>query len=153
MQLNDQRTISTDWDVTRAGSTASSRSTAHRRRAQGLAEFALILPVFALLVMSVVDFGRAFASYEAVANAAREGARYCALKLTTPGLTQRVTDELNGTVSGISVSPSNCPTNTAVGDPVTITVSTPFTPVTPLMQTVVGSSLTLSASATMMMTQ
>jgi hypothetical protein len=42
-------------------------------------EFALILPVLALLVMGMVDFGRAFYVYEAITNAAREGARFCSL--------------------------------------------------------------------------
>ncbi|MBN1248706.1 MAG: pilus assembly protein [Anaerolineae bacterium] len=38
-------------------------------------EFALILPLIALLLMGVVDVGRAFHHYIVVTNAAREGAR------------------------------------------------------------------------------
>ena len=45
---------------------------------QAAAEFALLLPLIALLVMGLVDLGRVFYTYEAVTNAAREGARYCA---------------------------------------------------------------------------
>lgn len=45
---------------------------------QAAAEFALLLPVLALMVMGLVDFGRAFHQYIAGANAAREAARYCA---------------------------------------------------------------------------
>jgi len=47
----------------------------NRERGANLVEFALVLFVLALLMMGVVDFGRAFYSYIAVTNAAREGAR------------------------------------------------------------------------------
>lgn len=125
--------------------------------AQAVVEFALVLPVLALITMSVIDFGRAYFAYEALANSAREGARYCALKLTTSSLSGRVTGEVNGTVSGVTVTPSTCPSVTQ-GNPVTVTVHASFTPVTPLIQTVVraatgSSSIGIQAAATMMMTQ
>jgi hypothetical protein len=56
-----------------------------RERGQSAVEFALILPVLALLVMGMVDFGRIAAQYQAGANAAREAARYCSLH---PGVSQ-----------------------------------------------------------------
>jgi len=46
-----------------------------RERGANLVEFALVLFVLALLMMGVVDFGRAFYSYITITNAAREGAR------------------------------------------------------------------------------
>jgi hypothetical protein len=49
------------------------------QRGQAAAEFALVLPFLALLVMGLVDFGRCMAQYVAAINAAREGVRYCAL--------------------------------------------------------------------------
>src|SRR5438128_11094346 len=95
------------------------------RRGQALVEFTLILPVLLLVVLGVVDVGRVFSSYEATANAAREGARYCALKQTTPStLAERIsggTGEL-GPMSGVTVTPSASPA-VAKGDPVTIHVS------------------------------
>src|SRR5438874_6502303 len=48
-------------------------------RGQSLVEFAFILPVFALIFLGVIDLGRVFYTYEAIANAARDAARYCAL--------------------------------------------------------------------------
>ena len=45
------------------------------QRGQELAEYALLLPVFLLLVMVIVDMGRATYYYSVVQNAAREGAR------------------------------------------------------------------------------
>jgi Flp pilus assembly protein TadG len=46
-----------------------------RGRGQNLVEFALILPVFLLLLVGIFDFGRAIYAYNTVNNAAREGGR------------------------------------------------------------------------------
>ena len=46
-----------------------------RRRGQSLVEFALILPVFLLLLFGVIDGGRYVFVSSALSNAAREGAR------------------------------------------------------------------------------
>lgn len=47
-----------------------------QRRGQGLAEFALIVPVFLLLALALVDFARGIYVYSVISDAAREGARY-----------------------------------------------------------------------------
>lgn len=44
-------------------------------RGQSLVEFALLLPVFILIVVVIFDLGRAVYYYSAIYNAAREGAR------------------------------------------------------------------------------
>ena len=44
-------------------------------RGQTLVEFALVVPIFILLVLGIFDVGRAVFNYSTVANAAREGAR------------------------------------------------------------------------------
>ncbi len=45
-------------------------------RGQALAEFALVMPLFFLLVFGIIEFGRFIYTYEIVNNATREGARY-----------------------------------------------------------------------------
>ena len=45
-------------------------------RGQALAEFALVLPIFALLVFGLIDVGRAVYVNNAASQAAREGARW-----------------------------------------------------------------------------
>ena len=50
--------------------------TSARRRGQALVEFALVAPVFFLLLFSIVEFGRAMYYVQILNNAAREGARY-----------------------------------------------------------------------------
>ena len=44
-----------------------------------LIEFALVTPILILLLAGIFDFGMMFRSYEAVTNAAREGARIAVL--------------------------------------------------------------------------
>ena len=55
------------------------RDLRHRRfRGQALVEFALVIPLFMLLLLLAVDFGRLFFSYVQINNAAREAAAYAA---------------------------------------------------------------------------
>lgn len=50
-----------------------------RDRGQALLEFALILPIFVVAILGMVDVGRAIWANNAVANAAREAARFAAV--------------------------------------------------------------------------
>jgi Flp pilus assembly protein TadG len=63
-----------------------------REGGQDLIEFALILPVLLLLIIGIMQFGVAVFSYNTIANAAREGARYgtvlCSSFKPTCGATQ-----------------------------------------------------------------
>jgi Flp pilus assembly protein TadG len=52
------------------------RSRRERERGANLVEFALVLPLLLLMLVGVADLGRAFTTYIAITNAAREGARY-----------------------------------------------------------------------------
>lgn len=46
-----------------------------RGRGQALVEFALVIPIFLLLMVALFDLGRAVFAYNTLTNAAREGAR------------------------------------------------------------------------------
>ncbi len=48
---------------------------ARRDRGQALMEFALVIPLFLLLMVALFDLGRAVFAYNTLTNAAREGAR------------------------------------------------------------------------------
>jgi Flp pilus assembly protein TadG len=50
-----------------------------RRRGQALVEFALIVPMLLLLVLGVVEFGRAWNVYQTITDATRQGARTAVL--------------------------------------------------------------------------
>ena len=47
-----------------------------RSRGQALAEFALVAPIFFLMLFAIIDFGRYAYYVQVLNNAAREGARY-----------------------------------------------------------------------------
>ncbi|TFG69916.1 MAG: pilus assembly protein, partial [Anaerolineales bacterium] len=46
------------------------------KQAQGLVEFALLLPVLMLILIGTIEFGRILIIYTSISNAAREGSRY-----------------------------------------------------------------------------
>jgi Flp pilus assembly protein TadG len=48
----------------------------HRALGQALAEFALVAPIFFLMLFAIIDFGRYVYYVQILNNAAREGARY-----------------------------------------------------------------------------
>src|SRR5438046_9533154 len=48
-------------------------------RGQGLAEFAIVLPIFLIVVFGMIDVGRVVWATDDITNAAREGARYASI--------------------------------------------------------------------------
>lgn len=61
-------------------------------------EFALVMPILALIIFGIIDFGRAFYTVNNIISAVREGARYGAV-LTAPASTtgqQAIRDRVRG---------------------------------------------------------
>jgi Flp pilus assembly protein TadG len=54
------------------------RRLARRRAGQALVEFAVVIPVFFLLMLAILDFGRIGLYFVAASDLARSGARYAA---------------------------------------------------------------------------
>ncbi len=52
----------------------------HNQKAQGIVEFALVLPLFLLLVMGIIYFGMAFSDYLTMSNTVRSIAHEASLK-------------------------------------------------------------------------
>ena len=135
-----------------------------RSAGQALVEFALIVPVSLLLMGSALDLGRLFYTRVSLENAAREGAFYGSTNprcdtaarslCDDPDTAEwRVVNEATGlgslnivfscTNGGTPVALLSC----AAGDMYEATVSTNFTLVTPLLEPLLGTSMTLEASA------
>ena len=55
------------------------RAILKKKRGQAIVEFALILPVFILILLGIMEFGLVFHQYLVVTAASREGARVAAL--------------------------------------------------------------------------
>ncbi len=66
--------------MSRIGSLLRSRP---RRRGQALVEFALVFPLFLMVLFSIISFGLYVFYNQQLANAAREGARYAAVHSST----------------------------------------------------------------------
>ena len=159
----------------RAAQTATSVVKRHDR-GQALVEFALVLPLMLLLLLLAVDFGRLFTTYIAVNNAAREGAFYAAEHAAdTPfdgtaynaGVEATASQEVNVQAQGgegtLTVTPPVCfpagggapiacnvaaSQTSGIGNHVQVSVSQPFTLLTPFVGELFGGQIDLSAQAT-----
>ena len=61
------------------------RGTRNGEKGQSLAEFVMVLPIFLILVFSIIDFGMGFHAWLTVTNSAREGARLGAVRAPAGG--------------------------------------------------------------------
>jgi Flp pilus assembly protein TadG len=130
-----------------------------RRRGQALAEFALVAPVFFLVLFGIIEAGRFIFYYETLNNATREGARYaivnganslvCPTGPAAPGsvacdtagndVVQRVRDTAFGVLgSGVTVDRlwhdgTGFETNNGRGSTVTVTASYTYSTLIPLL--------------------
>jgi Flp pilus assembly protein TadG len=131
-------------------------------RGQSLVEFALALPVLLLLLLGLVDFGRAFYYTSTIANAARAGAEYAAhATVTSPNtaftnqIKLKVCNETGlvpyNDASSCATSPIDVPSaQFGPGQDAVVTVTYNFQPVSAyLVSRIVGTpTLLLRASAT-----
>jgi Flp pilus assembly protein TadG len=96
---------------------------------QAFVEFALVLPLLALLIFGIIQFGLAFRNYIAITDAARVGARAAAVKRTSNPCAA-ANAAIQSTVSAgqwaqIS-SRITCVAGPNVGDQVSITINYPY---------------------------
>ncbi len=138
---------------------------AHGRRGQALVEFALILPVLAVLFLGAVDLTRAFYYYIVLENATREAARVLidypyqyddsvACAAAVREAQSYLTLSCSGASPTITISPAvdltaNPPHRVPGRSPVTVTATTTFSPLTIFLQQFIGSTITIRASTTM----
>ena len=89
--------------------------TTHRgSQGQSLVEFALLIPILALILVGVFDLGRAFHALITISNAAREGARYGTLHPDKP-LGMKLAAVSEAADSGVTITTADvtvsCATN------------------------------------------
>src|SRR6476620_6752527 len=139
----------------------------HRSRGQSLVEFALVLPVFLLILMGIVDFGMAVYKFNGVSQAAREIARVTSVHPCagptpcTPGSSAETATVINiqkGLIPGLSINVATdikCVDNTGTPkspcnfaeDSVQVTVTAPYRPMTPILGSLVQWTMKGSSSA------
>jgi len=140
---------------------ARGRDLRHRLSERGAAavEFAIVAPLLFLLVFAIIDFGFAFHGWDAVQNAAREGARVGAVTPSVSAIQARVRSassfldqsKVNVTVQcarGGSSSFGTCGAGSswAEGDLIRVTVTYDYSYMTPL-PSFVGMGQTLHETA------
>jgi len=101
-------------------------------RGQSLVEFAFISTALFALIFGIFEFGRALYTYNAVVNAASEGARYGIIDPNNTNCIKNVAAAhmvaLDVVTSTISVA---CPSGCTFGSSINVTVAYTFTAVTP----------------------
>jgi hypothetical protein len=123
--------------------------------AQALVEFALILPILLILLLGILDFGRAIAAYNSVSNAAHSGARVAIVNQDLTAIEAAVESE------GISLGDIDvefdpdvndkpaCPADDCcpqIGCIVEVRVTSSYVPATPIFSNIVGTIEVSSAT-------
>jgi Flp pilus assembly protein TadG len=99
---------------------------------QTIVEFALIVPIFLVILFAIVDFSMALNAWLTVTNSAREGARVLVLGANCSDVTTRAEDvasHLNPQIS-VTIDPPSCTGNP--GDQMAVTVSYQYSYITPV---------------------
>lgn len=126
------------------------------RRGQSLVEFALILPIFLLVLFGIIDLGRGVYAYNTIQNAAREAVRVAIVdqnedvilaKAQKHAVGLGLTDA-NLTLSFLQPDTMTTPCNTpiAISCEVEILVDYRFIPATPIIGNIVG-AIDMSAAS------
>ena len=104
---------------------------------QELMEFALILPIFALIIFGITDLGRVVLYYTTMSNAAREGARYGSIHVEIVDLDSKVCNQVKNLSVAVNVTCDDVNTiMNFVDGTVTVTVDFNFDPITPFFRTI-----------------
>jgi Flp pilus assembly protein TadG len=112
----------------------------------------VVAPVFFLLVFGMIEYGRMVMVQQLLTNAAREGARVGVLDNSTATevntAVQNYLTAANINSPTIACNPSN-PSSAGYGQPVTVTVSIPFSQVSWLPSPMFLGGTTMTASSAM----
>ncbi|WP_254510787.1 TadE/TadG family type IV pilus assembly protein [Anatilimnocola floriformis] len=125
-----------------------------QRRGAAAVEFAVVAPVFFLLVFGMVEYGRMVMVQQIIVNSAREGCRAAVLDgSTTAGVKTTTINAMAAgnitiTTSNVTVSPDP-PSSAEFGDPVTVTVTVPFNQVSWLPSPMYLGGKSMTAATTM----
>lgn len=121
-----------------------------------MVEFAVVAPVFILLVFGMIEFGRMVMVQQILTNASREGARMAVVEGATNNDVETSVEEflaassITSATIEILVDGASAPLDSAeVGDPITVTVSVGFGSVSWLPVPMYVGNQTLTATSVM----
>ena len=117
-----------------------------------MVEFAVVSPVFFLLIFGMIEYGRLVMVQQVLTNASREGARVGVLDGSTQAdVTTAVTNYLTSArinSATVTVTP-NPPSSAGYGAPVTVAISVPFNQVSWLPSPMFLGGKTMTATSVM----
>jgi Flp pilus assembly protein TadG len=133
-------------------STSQTRRVRQRsRRGAAATEFAVVAPVFFLMVVGFLEFGRALMVQQVLVNASRVGARQAITTSATTSEVENVVEDYTAGVAvpGVAVVISPDPAAADPGDTITVTTSVAFADVSWMASPWFLSEATLTASSQM----
>lgn len=113
-------------------------------RGQALVEFALIVPLFILIVMGLFDVGRAVYAYNTASNAARAAARVAIVNQDPVAIRAEARQQTPGL--GVTDGDITLGACAAWGCTYSVTVQVPYAPVTPLVGDLFHPTISSTAS-------
>jgi hypothetical protein len=117
-------------------------------RAQAIVEFALVVPLFFLLIVGIFDLSRAYVASTVVASCAREAARSGAVSWPQSGWDTQATQTCLNLAVGVDRATLSSGVKLSATSPyVRADVAYPFHSLTPLVGTLLGDPIQLKASA------
>lgn len=125
------------------------RHTRSDGKGQTLVEFALILPIFILVIFGILDLGRAVYAYHTINNAAREAVRVAIVDQNTTVIADEAVAQSIGVglgagdvdvtfLDGSYADTSPCNASPRLGCVAQVEVNYAFTAVTPILGAIVG---------------
>lgn len=109
-----------------------------KRPGQALVEFALVIPLFMLLLCGVIDMGYIFHQYLELQHAAREGGRLACVGADSEAVSARALQVLEGGWDTATITTLVEESDRGAYSEVSLTVSAPIYPLTPLAGFVPG---------------
>ena len=121
------------------------------RRGVAAVEFAIVAPIFFMLVIGMIEIGRATMVQQVLVNASRVGARKAVTTTSTQqGVIDEVTNYANSVgVHGVSVTCTPNPATAAAGTAITVNTSVAYSNVSWLRVSRFMNGRTLAASSVM----
>lgn len=108
-----------------------------RERGQDLVEYALLLPIFLLIIMGIFDMGRAVYYYSALQNSVREGARY---GIIYPDDFSGIESVVQNKAVGLDISALTVTTSYPDSDTIRVRATFRFQIITPIIGAFFGSN-------------
>ncbi len=126
-----------------------------REDGQAMVEFALILPIFLLILCGIIDFGWLFYNQLSLNNACREGARYAVVNTAEDANTQAIINHIeNATTTvfandGVDIEVAYSSPNDPTAGDITVSLEAEISFFTPVLSSVMGKSKTITSTVVM----